>query len=303
MVRIVMVPLDGSSFAEEALPLAAEVARKAGAELHLVHVIRPAPDVDLKMPQDDLDWSTSVRSGTGAYLEQHAEALRAEGVSTLTAVLEGRIVPSLQHYAAEQEIGLIVLTTHGTGGVRRWWLGSVADGLLRTGPMDLLIVRPWDDTTERLEVRSRFDRVLVPLDGSDFGALALTPAREMAKLFGAEIVLARVVPAPIELTSVSGVPGVPLAGEGHRSRVTEAREYLESIVEGGDEGELRAVVVEADGAAEGVVECAKSENADLIALSTHGRGGLARAVLGSVADKIIRSSHLPIYVTRPEAQE
>ncbi len=300
MVATMMVPLDGSPFAEEALPLAREVARRRGAELHLVHVIRPAPDVDLKMPDQDLEWNLSVREGADAYLEEKAEALRAEGISALTAVLEGKVAQALDEYAEEQGVDLMVLTTHGAGGLRRWWLGSVTDGLLRTSDRNLLLVRPWDDTGDRSEGEPRFRKIVVPLDGSELAESALGPAREFAGLFDSKLLLVRVVPAPVELTAVTGVPGVPLAGEGHRTRVDEAETYLGEVRSRMDGDRTAVAVVEASGAAEGVVEQARKEGADLIALSTHGRGGLARAVLGSVTDKVIRTSHLPVLVARPE---
>lgn len=301
MINTVMVPLDGSSFAEEALPLAEELARRFAAELHLVHVIRPAADIDLNVANRDLQWSLTVRDGVEGYLEEHADRIRAQGISTLTSVLEGTVAQALAEYAESEGVDLLVLTTHGAGGARRWWLGSVTDGLLRTSEKDLLLVRPWDDTEDRSLELPRFERILVPLDGSELAESALEPARELAEKFGAELLLARVVPAPVELTAVSGVPGVPLAGEGHRARVQEANEYLTQVLETVGDGPARALVVEASGAAEGVVDRARTEGADLIALTTHGRGGLARAVLGSVTDKVIRSSHLPVLVTRPKA--
>ncbi len=303
MYPSLLVPLDGSSFSEDALPMARLLARTLGAEVHLIHVIRPAPDADLKMPQDDLNWTQSVREGAEVYLEEEAEAFREDGVTVQVATLEGRVVPALGEYLEEHGIPLVVMTTHGAGGLKRWWLGSVADGLLRRGGTDLLLVRPWDETEERPEGEPRFSQLAVPLDGSVEGEAALTPARSLARTFDAQGTVLRVVPAPVELTSIYGMAGVRMEGEGHRTRKTEAEAYLSQVVaqEGGDT--WSAQVVEDRSAAEGVIKAAQALEADLIVLSSHGRGGLARVVLGSVADKIIRGTTRPVLVVRPDDPE
>lgn len=303
MYQTLLVPLDGSEFAEEALPMAALLARTLDAELHLAHVIRPAYDVDFKTPQEDFEWKETIWDGAEAYLEGHAEALRKEGVSALTAVLEGRVVQALGDYGDEQDVDLTVLTSHGRGGVTRFWLGSVADGLLRHAHSDLLLVRPWDETEDRTSDVSRFGRILVPLDGSELAESALVPARALAAGFEAAVRTVRVVPKPLELTSIYGVRGVELAGEGHRAQLQEAHDYLEAVRERVDPDAPEGIVIENSGAASGIVDAAKAWEADLIVLSSHGRGGAERVVLGSVADKVIRGTTRPVLVIRRDREE
>ncbi len=300
MFQSILVPLDGSEFSEEALPLGRHLAAKLGVRLHLAHVIRPLTDVDFKTPQEDLEWRNQIREGAEEYLAGRAgEAEADEGISARIAVLEGRPVPTLDGYLQEHGIDLTVMTTHGAGGVERWWLGSVADGLLRKGSTHLLLVRPWDDTEDREPGEPRFNRIVVPLDGSESAEAALEPARVMARTFGATLTLLRVVPAPMELTSVSGVPGVRVEGEGHRTRTAEASSYLDGVAAGFGDPRPETLVVEHRGAAEGVIAGVQRAEGDLVVLSTHGRGGLARAVLGSVADKVIRGSVQPVLAIRP----
>lgn len=297
MYRTLMVPLDGSEFAEEALPMARLLAARFGAGLHLVHVIRPFPDSDLKSPGVDMDWVAEARSGTEGYLEEWADRIRGEdGTRVDTAVLEGRVVPALREYAGAHGVDLVILTTHGAGGMQRWWLGSVADGLVRTARRHLLLVRPWDDTEDHAPGEPRFERVLVPLDGSRIAERALAPARSIAREFEAEITLLRVVPAPVQLTSIYGLSGVRLEGEGHRERLDDAEAYLSGVAEGLEGLSVSAAVVEEGEAARGVLDAARESAADLLVLSTRGRGGVARAVVGSVADKIIRGTALPALV-------
>jgi nucleotide-binding universal stress UspA family protein len=297
MYKALMVPLDGSDFAEEALPMARALASRMGARLHLVHVIRSSPDMSVQGPEVDMEWMAKAREGTEGYLQDMASAIQEEdGTETAVAALEGRVVPALREYAAAQQVDLVVLTTHGSGGVQRWWLGSVADGLIRTVPRHLLLVRPWDDTEDRPVGEPRFSRLVLPLDGSELAEKALGPAARLARTFEAGLTLLRVVPAPIELTSIYGMAGVRMESEGYRRRVEEAKSYLDKVAKGLENVEVEAAVIEDQEAADGVIAGAKETGADLLVLSTRGRGGVARAVIGSVADKVIRSTVLPVLV-------
>lgn len=296
MYKTILVPLDGSDFAEEALPLAKALAAKIGAELHLAHVVVPEPDMDFKTPQEDLDWRGRVREGAERYLADHAKTAEGEGISTLTAVLEGQVTSALLDYVEEQEVDLIALTSHGSGGIQRWWLGSVADGLLQSRKADLLLVRPWDETEERSGREALFRRILVPLDGSDLAEGALRPAVGLAERFGASLIALRVVPKPLDLTSIYGMPGVEIRGRGHQERVQDATAYLAALADRHSGVPVEVHVVESSGAADGVVNSARALEADLVVLSSRGRGGMTRVVIGSVADKVIRGTTRPVLV-------
>ena len=301
MFPSLLVPLDGSEFSEDAIPVARRLARLLEARLHLVHVIRPAPDADLKSPQQDLEWKSKVREGAEAYLDGLASEMEEDGIRVTTAVLEGGVPLALDGYLKRSRIPLVVMTTHGSGGLRRWWLGSVADAILRKGSAHLLLVRPWngDEGEGEEETERTFRHVVVPLDGSAEAEAALFPARQLARRFGSRLSVVRVVPAPLELTSIYGVAGVRMEGDGHRRRKDEATEYLESVVARGGDPVPEAHVAEAAAAADGVIQAARDVEGDLLVLSSHGRGGLSRMVLGSVADKIIRGTTLPVLVVRP----
>jgi nucleotide-binding universal stress UspA family protein len=303
MFQSMILPLDGSSFAEEAVPLAGLLARAYGAQLHLVHVIRPSPDVDFKTPEQDLEWRTKVREAASGALGEMAGKLRREGVNARAEVREGRVVDTLLACAEERKADLAVLTTHGAGGFRRWWLGSVADALLRRSEVPVLLVRPWDDTRDRTPEEPRFRTILVPLDGSRSGEKALPYAQSLRERLGAKLVLVQVVPSPLEVGTLYGIPSVKVESEPRRRQKEAARAYLEEVAgrlgeSGGGEGEVEIRVMETSGAAEGILEAVRVTGADLLVLSTHGRGGFSRAVVGSVADKVIRGAVPPVLAIR-----
>jgi nucleotide-binding universal stress UspA family protein len=299
MYRSILLPLDGSSFAEEALPLASHLASVGGAHLTLAHVIRPAPDVDFKLPDEDLAWRTRVRAAASEALGEQTMKLKRAGIDTTAEVREGPVVEALMGVADEVKADLIVLTTHGSGGFRRWWLGSVADAVLRQGKAPVLLVRPWDDTETRLSERPRFGTVLVPLDGSPASETVLKHAQWFRDHLGAHLVLARVVPSPLEVGSLYGVPTVRLERDSHRRHREEAEAYLREVADSLGEGSQETRVVEASSAAEGVLEAARIHGADLIALATHSRAALGRMILGSVADKVLRGAAVPVLAVHP----
>jgi nucleotide-binding universal stress UspA family protein len=297
----IVVPLDGSDLAERAVPVATELARRAGRDLRLVHVHRPlSPDpIHVEgLPVIDDRMRSLRREHERAYLERTRERLAA-GVTASAVLLEGRVAAALTAYAQSSGAGLIVMTTHGRGGLERAWLGSVADELVRVSPVPLLLVRP-----EPGQAPGPFRRILVPLDGSALGEGILGPASALAREEpGAELVLFQVVqPIDSAVWSPDAALAVSLAADGVTAREeARGREYLDAVRSRLETAGLRARtrVEVAGGVATAILEAARGEQADLIALATHGRSGLARMTLGSVADKVARGSRTPVLLFRP----
>ena len=132
MPKPILVPLDGSTFSEHALPIAAQLARRSGAPLHLVRVHEVAtalapPD---GVPAYDLRWDAALRLQDEEYLRAvAARCAEQEGITARTALLDGPVAAALAAFVAALDIGQIVMTTHGRGGISRAWVGSVADAL------------------------------------------------------------------------------------------------------------------------------------------------------------------------------
>jgi nucleotide-binding universal stress UspA family protein len=292
MYRTILVPLDCSKLAEQALPLATSIAKRAHASLRLAQVRRP-------------EFRTAGRHDGRTYLESVAEVNRtATGVPAVPKLLDGSVVSALCKHAAEIHADLMVLTTHGRGPLSRMWLGSTTDDLIRRTPVPLLVYRPTPDKPP--PTGFRFHRILVPLDGSEVAEEAIGPAAELARIMEAKLTFLRVV-EPVPLVAPDGLVYTPPALDTSlMDEMTEqAQEYVDHQAarwQGeGLEVESRVVVNELPTAA--VLEAAAEH--DLIAVATHGRSRMARLFLGSVADKVVRGAACPVLVvrhphTRPE---
>ena len=302
--RSILVPLDGSSFAEQAVSLASGIAQRAGSKLRLtlVHGLPPAP-IDPAAAKLFTSIELATRKSERSYLRGIQARLRDGGTRLASAVtLTGKVGPALAQYVREMGIDLVVMSTHGRGGIRRAWLGSVADHLIRTLEVPVLLVRPSESEPGRARPAAS-GRILVPLDGSPLAERALGPAIALARAWDAELALLQVV-RPVMLSADPAV-ALPLPSafdEGLTTmRRTEAQDYIDDIVEELHEQGVRATGVAALGwhAADSILEAARPERVAAIVIATHGRGGLRRLALGSVADKVIRGADVPVLVYRP----
>lgn len=297
----ILVPLDGSTFAEQALPLATRIAWSASSRLRLglVHELSRVP-LDL----DDAQLFTSIelasRKAEREYLRAVQARLRGGGTRLSRAVtLTGSAGPALARYVREMGIDLVVMASHGRGGIRRAWLGSVADHLIRNLDVPVLLVRP---ATGGASLGSpTADQILVPLDGSPLAEEALGPAIALARIWGAQLMLLQVV-RPVQLPANMALPYPSSYDEDLTAiRRTQAQDYLGDVVERLKEQGIRAACAAAVGwgAADAILDQARRGRVAFVVLATHGRGGLRRLALGSVADKVVRGAELPVLVCRP----
>ena len=293
----ILVPLDGSPLAEQAIPIALAIAERARSKVKLVLVhhpllMEPGPayiKVELAMQKADREY---LRSVTARLRERLGRALSS-------AVLPGPIVQTLAKYIRELSTDLVVMTTHGRGGLRRAWLGSVTDHLIRTSEVPILVVRPGE--TDAAESFAGLTGILVPLDGSPLAEAVLEPAVALARLWDGEVTLVQVVhPVLLDPEPVLPFP----AGYSDKATAIQresAQDYIRDVAERLRESGVKAsgVAVIGGGIADTLINLARPERVSLLAVATHGRGGLKRLVLGSVADKLVRGSNVPMLVVRP----
>jgi nucleotide-binding universal stress UspA family protein len=304
MLDSLMVPLDGTKFSEGSLPLATEVARATGARLHLAHVHVPyEPDGLLGNTSFQFE-GVDMAEYDGHHLEEEAEymATLARRLSTEFPDVEARVLPGVRvaegiaSHATEVGAQMVFIASHGDPGISHFWLGSVADALIRRTTVPLLVTRPGDGRTAGIPA---IRHILVALDGSELAESILQPATDLARATGARLTLARVVP----LVTVLGPRIVPLEQHGPEHQRARAAAYLGGIAaELRDEG-LDVSTQTAFGKAPplALAQIAEASEADVIALATHGYGGLKRTLLGSVADRLLRATSRPVLIVRPAA--
>jgi len=292
----ILVPLGGSRFAEHALPHAMALASRLGAVLELAMVAEPG---------DDSREEGRVRAEE--YLAEVEERLRNAGFTGLverTVIPAGNIASSIAGHVASGPADLVAMTTHGRGPVQRAWLGSVADGVIRQSPSPVLLIRPEpgdESGTEPMNLTvpvEDIQRALVPLDGSQAAERALQGVRPLLGA-GARVILFQ----SVGVITPGAYPYLPhsVREEQHQVEIREAaRTYLE---EAGatlrEEGlSVEVIVKTSNQPALAILETVQQEGVQLIAMSTEGRGGVSRLLLGSVADKVVRGSSVPVLVHR-----
>jgi len=310
-LRSILLPIDGSPLSEEAVPVALAIARASGARVHAVHLYIPLPKgahvPGLFTTPDRLEGELAASSRE--YAARWSRRLLSEaGVTAACEVMYGArpssllresvpVTDGLLDAAANHRADLIVMTSHGLGGLSRAWLGSTADGVIRRARAPVLVVHP----SGRLAAPAQGlpKHVLVPLDGSALGDQALGDALALARLGGARVTLLAVVAPRLAIARpapVTRVDGAELA----RQRA-EAERHLAAAAAACREHGVAAdtAVVVGRQAAAAILEYACERGTDLIAMATHGRGGGRRLLLGSVADKVLRASPVPVLVRRP----
>ncbi len=296
MYKRVLVPVDGSSFSEHAVSYAAAIARRARARLHVVLVHSPLARYAADVTPTRLleQWETECRKKEADYLDHLVQSLCEQGIDAVAERLEGEVARRLVR-SAKSEADLLVIATHGRAGLERAWLGSVADEVIHHVSLPVLLIRLQVDAPRAQN--PTFQHILVATDASPAAAAVTGQAVEIARLFDARLTLLRVVAAPQGLTS----PYIPHAAlmdrETMQERQAEAREFLEGLaaqLAGGPRVETRAPL--AYHPARGILDAMVDLGCDLVALGTHRRARLARIVLGSVADKVVRASPVPVLI-------
>jgi nucleotide-binding universal stress UspA family protein len=302
MIRSILVPLDGSTFGEQALPLALQIARRAQAAVQLIHVHQPvATPWGGSELVTDLNLEAYLRDREQEHLRHTAGCLALDATASVTsAVLDGPVAEAVHEQVLACGADLVVMATHGRGPLSRFWLGSVADQLIRRLTVPLLLWRPHEE-----EVAPPLPRhVLVPLDGSEQAEQVLGPALDLAALLAADVTLLRVVePVIVPNRHWGGNATSGMDPELLQQLAADARGYLERVVIGlaGLAPDLATRVVVNRRAADAILAVTASRPGTLVALATHARAGVARLVLGSVVDKVIRGSAAPVLVYRPLA--
>lgn len=286
----ILVPLDGSELAEGALPYASALGTATGAPLVLLSVWSGAErGLAETFPSMAVDIETAAKQHYAQYLDQARDRLTQDAE---TLIKQGEPGDVILAFAAERGARAIAIGTHGRSGIGRWLAGSTASHVLRHSDVPLLAVGP--HALEHPKASVSFKHILVPLDGSALSETALPVATELASDASAKVSLVRVVPFAAR-TYPYTMPEAYLpqidqeVEKGAKEYVQRQKSSLGGAVEA---FALRGPV------AETLIDFVDKESVDVVVMTTHARGGLARAALGSVADRVLQGS-APVLLLRP----
>jgi nucleotide-binding universal stress UspA family protein len=284
-----LVPLDGTADSAVAIAPARALVAAAGARLTLLRAV-PAGHGD--------------EGAAAEYLRRVAAGLTSNGVLCEAVVRAGEPAETIVAEARERRCELIVMATHGRSGIGRAVLGSVAEGVLAGGRTPVLLVRPGGHPVSSIRT------LLVPLDGSPGGSIALGLALALGRATGAALVLVQVVvPLPLQPHAVdasSGASGWEWDPSWDEQAVAAARVYVDGMAErlrhAGVKADGRAVVAERGQDVAGVVNAtAEAVDADVVVMSTHALTGPVRTLFGSVTDKVVRTGRRGVLLIRRDA--
>ncbi|WP_457654613.1 universal stress protein [Rhodocaloribacter sp.] len=300
-IQTILVPTDFSDFAAHAFDLALDLARRHGAEIHLLHTIH---EIDVRT----WDWITVTMPKEEEEIREELEADNAQQLFAFMAEHDTRGVTvrpvirwgpapaeTVVAYAGETGTDLIVMGSHGRRGVRRMLLGSVTEEVVHTASCPVMVAHVPEKSPSIVR------RILVPIDFSSAGAPALGWAETLASSYGARLVLLHVLEdftpmEPYEVAFSNLIDEVLPQLEAH------AREALErtaaSLAGKGFEAETH---VEHGRPADGILDFAAGHDVGLIVMASHGRTGLERLLLGSVAARVMRSAPCPVLIVKPRS--
>lgn len=283
MYKRILLPLDGSAEAESPLPYIKDFSNKFNAKVHVLGV-------------GIGDKRRKVNRLLTDYIECTANNLTQEGILARPHVLYGHANEQILLFTKETAIDLIIMATHGRSGVTRWWIGSVAENIVTEATLPVLLIRSKHLRENEANKTKTFHHILVPLDGSSLGESALQHVGILASKLEATINLLHVI------HSFDGlgfdIPGYDLKIM-TKKLSDSGKKYLKNISEKlKNKGIKTSSKVIVGNPANTIIDYALQEKVDLVAMSTHGRSGITRWVLGSVADKVLRESSLPLWLVR-----
>ncbi len=288
MAGEILVPTDGSPESERAFDVAIPLARACGCTLKLMWAWEGLGNLSEVVAETVLD-SIRQRESTDRanYLRDLGKRrCDPDDVGWVIHVPTGEPAEEIAKADESTSVRYVVMATHGRSGFKRWRLGSVADRVVRTTRKPTVLIRPLEGVTLSDTIR----KIVVPLDGSEASESAVQEAVDVARPAGATLLLLRTVSAI--------VPASPVAIDTAYVQANLAAEraavgHLTAIAERAADVPCETIVLMGD-ASSAIIEAA--EEADLIVMASHGRGGLARLALGSVTDACIRGSGKPVMV-------
>jgi nucleotide-binding universal stress UspA family protein len=299
MFTRMLIPLDGSRTAEKVLPYARFVAGTLKLPVELLGVV------------DIVEMATHITAARASHLDTVIEdsvrnsqqylrgvAGTFPGTNTKCTVEKGKPEQLIIETAAADQGTFITMATHGRSGIDRWLLGSIAEKVLRGTTNPLLLVRATEEA--KAESVASLKSIVVPLDGSELAEGVLPTIAELAKTLKLAVVLFRAYNLPTSVYADDEGYYEINYDEMLTAMRDEAVDYLKKKTESVKKMGIANVssVAKEGFAADEIISLSRQSPDNLIAMSTHGRSGVKRWVLGSVTETIVRHSADPVLVIR-----
>ena len=285
MFNRILVPLDGSELAEQALPDVEELARAFDSEVVLVGVCESDDRKEAHMCQ--------IYISSGA--EQLEKNLAGSNSNVQSVVLHGNAAERILNYAKENDADLIFMASHGRSGIAQWSLGGTVHKVLQKVHIPLIIIRAEETAEQPAKVRL-FNRILMTLDGSEMGEAALPYIAGLTGRLESEVILFRVVEHGKHVRSIGGLEYVPYKDLDMYSMKIKAEKYLDGISSqlAGTKAVVRREVRVGDSPRE-IIKFAEEIDCSLIAMASHGRSGIEAWVHGSVTSKVLQAGDRAVW--------
>ena len=306
MFKRILVPLDGSTRAEQALPVAARLARASHSSIILMRVANFPMDYGGGYTQAPLLTEQVIETeldNLDDYLREVATSETLAGMSIKTEAMFGQPLQDILSVVESRRVDLIVICSHGRTGLQRWALGSVAQALAHQSPVPLLVLREGGQVAA-ISSGERTHPIcgLVALDGSPFAETALIPAANLVA--GLAAPNEGILHVAHVITHIGDE-----AQQNAKTYISGVTEQLQQKLKGLNlsitwsllrDKDIAGTIV--DTAEHGGVKTATEQirGCDLLAMSTHGRGGLERLMMGSVTERVLHSTKLPMLIVRPQ---
>ena len=286
VIQNLVVLLDGSTHAAQALPTAKMLCRQTGARLHLLSAVKNhTPELQEQFEEK--------AEGRRVYLENLSRTLTAEGYNVVITVQPGFIADATAAYLKETDIDLVVLSTKGKSGEKHWEKGGASRKLVRSVSKPIMMVQA-ERQKEDIHWIPRLKRILIALDGSIYSERTLPYARTLAKAFKSEIFLVSVPAVP----SASDYRAPADFLESLRNRKdANMRKFLNAVARGLRKDGIKVfTLVTGSLPAKTIVEVAAAKHIDLIMMTSRGRGGLKLLFMGSVAEQVVKDSDQMVFM-------
>jgi nucleotide-binding universal stress UspA family protein len=294
----ILVPLDRSVLAECVLPHAVAVARAFQSRVTLLNVLERGTGLDYTYGVDPLAWRVR-KAETETYLSNLSNRLQKTGLPLERRTLEGDAAEQIINYAHNNSVNLIILSSHGHGGLTGWNVGSVVQKIVMRARTSIMIVRAYQRGSADLAAL-RYQRLLVPMDGSHRAEWVWPLATTLARAEGAEILLAHVVKPPeMPRRLPPTAEDADLADRVVKRNQEEARRYVDELRSWMPTSvSVRGCVLVGDHVPATLHQLADTEGVDLVVLSAHGYSGGTRFLYGGVVMSFITYGSTPVLIVQ-----